>query len=367
MGKQSEMEELELIKSLPNYFKGKKVFLTGHTGFKGSWLLKILHEFGADITGYALAPETEKALYCSIQGDKLCHSIIADIRDKEKFQKAIRDAKPDFLFHLAAQPLVLESYKDPITTYETNVMGTAYMLDALRDFGKTCYVVNITTDKVYENIETLKPYTEDMRLGGFDPYSNSKACAELVSSSFRNSFFSPENFAEHGIALATARSGNVIGGGDWSENRIIPDLARSLLKNEVLILRNPNAVRPWQHVLDPLYGYLLLAARLSENPKKLASGFNFGPYENDQLTVEQLVAKAIETWGSGSYKIAENAIKPHEANLLKLDIKKAEKEIAWKPRLNSSEAIELTIEWYKNSDERALELTEKQLKAYFHL
>jgi CDP-glucose 4,6-dehydratase len=328
-------------------YRGKKVFLTGHTGFKGSWFLAWLHLLGAKVKGYSLAPEQNWNLYCQIQGDTLCESVIADIRDKERLKQEILDFQPDFVFHLAAQPLVRLSYEIPTETFEINTLGTVYVLDALRFLAKPCVAVLITTDKVYENKEWHYPYREKDRLGGYDPYSASKATAELVIDAYRNSFFNGNVFAKHQKAIASARAGNVIGGGDWAKDRIIPDIVRALQKNKPIEVRNPSAVRPWQHVMEPLSGYLLLGARLATNPLKYSDAWNFGPMQEDTFTVEDLVQKAIQIWGKGSYLFPKVKQPFHEAGLLKLDINKSICELGWKPRLNAHQSIQQTLLFYK--------------------
>lgn len=353
--------------NIHSIFRDKKVFLTGHTGFKGAWLLMILKAFGAEVKGYALAPKNDHDLYPSIHGDALCDSVIADIRDRERLKKELLDFQPDFVFHLAAQALVLDSYTHPVETYDTNVMGTIHVLDALRFLQKPCTSVIITTDKVYENFETRDPYPETARLGGFDPYSNSKACAELAIASYRNSFLNPARHAEHQQAVAAARSGNVIGGGDWSENRLVPDIARALSRQLPVVIRNPLAVRPWQHVLDPLNGYLVLAAHLASDPVKYATGYNFGPKPEDERTVKDMCEKAIECWGHGSYETPEIANKPHEAGLLKLAIDKAAAELNWHPAFDSAEAVKWTMDWYKNAPGNEHAYTEQQINSFFQL
>lgn len=353
------------MENLRSTYQGKRVFVTGHTGFKGSWLLLLLHELGAQVKGYALAPESEHALYHQIDGDQLCDSVIADIRDRERLNQEINSFQPHFIFHMAAQALVIESYKNPVETYAANVMGTIHVLDALREADYRCDVVVITTDKVYENLEQRKPYLETDRLGGFDPYSNSKACAELATSSYRLSFFHPDKYEQHKKRIATARSGNVIGGGDWSENRIVPDLIRALQAEKPLTMRNPAAVRPWQHVLDPLDGYLRLGKALHEQGAGFEKGYNFGPYPDDELTVQGLVETAIESWGSGSYETPELKEKLHEAGLLKLDINLAVSELGWAPRMDSRVAIETTVSWYKHYAENPAQVTRDQINAYY--
>ena len=331
-----------------NIYKDKKVFLTGHTGFKGSWLLTWLHELGANIKGCSLAPENEQDLYNLIDGNSFCESVIADIRDKQRLQDELTVFQPDFIFHLAAQPLVRPSYQIPTETFEINTLGTAYLLDAVRSLEKPCVVIIITTDKVYENQEWNYAYREIDRLGGYDPYSASKAAAEIVVSSYRKSFFNPDSYNVHQKALASARAGNVIGGGDWAKDRIIPDIVRALQANNPVIVRNPNAVRPWQHVLEPISGYLLLGAKLAIEPIKYATAWNFGPYMADTLTVGEVVDKVIKIWGEGEAEIKQNANAPHEAGLLMLDISKSINELGWKPKWNAKIAIENTIKAYQS-------------------
>lgn len=353
-----------MLQLLQDTYKGKKVFITGHTGFKGSWLLKTLSLLGAEVKGYALDPYTADDIYHAINGNDLCDSVIADIRDKSKITDEIINFAPDFIFHLAAQPLVRLSYELPVHTFEVNAIGTANLLDAVNRLEQKCTVVLITTDKVYQNKEWIYPYRENDRLGGYDPYSASKACAELIIDSYRNSFFNPINYSEHHKAIAVARAGNVIGGGDWSKDRLLPDIARSLIQKETIAIRNPKSVRPWQHVLEPVTGYLMLGERLEKFPEQFSQGYNFGPYSSDTLTVEEIVSLAVSEWGSGNYKILEQDKQPHEAGLLKLDITKAETEIGWKPILNAKEAVEMTISWYKTFFETAAslnDLTEKQV------
>jgi CDP-glucose 4,6-dehydratase len=353
-----------LFLHLKQTYSRKRVFLTGHTGFKGAWLLAILKELGADVKGYALEPDTEPNLYELIKGDKLCQSVIADIRDKERVEKELLDFQPDFVFHLAAQSLVRRSYEKPVETYEINVLGTSNLLDTARRLEKACNVVIVTTDKVYENLERDIPYKESDPLGGFDPYSSSKACAEITTASFRQSFFNSESYNSHQKAIASARAGNVIGGGDWAKDRIIPDFIRALTKNKPLWVRNPDSVRPWQHVLEPLSGYLYLGMKMAENPSAFAQAYNFGPNAEDNLTVKQLVELALKIWGSGEYQFLPEENAPHEAKLLQLDISKAINQLGWKPKWDSKKAIEMTLDWYKNYKNNALEITEAQIRQY---
>ena len=336
-----------MIEQLTNIYKGKRVFLTGHTGFKGSWMLKILSILGAEVKGYALAPENDFDLFYVLGGNALCESVIADLRNREELTKAITSFQPDYIFHLAAQPLVRLSYQIPAETFEVNAIGTANVLNGVRLLEKQCNAVLITTDKVYHNYEWLYPYRETDRLGGYDPYSASKACTELVIDSYRNSFFNTAKYSDHQKGIAVGRAGNVIGGGDWSKDRLVPDIVRALSKNEVIKIRNPYAVRPWQHVLEPLIGYLLLGAHLTQNPVQYSQAYNFGPDVTDNLSVEEMVKIAINCWGEGDYQIEQSSNRPHEAGLLKLDISKARGELGWHPQYDAQDSISRTIEWYK--------------------
>lgn len=358
------MEGLVVLQQLRSFYNNKKVFVTGHTGFKGTWLLAMLHELGATVKGYALAPEDSKPFHDLFSTYDLCDSIIADIRNRESLGSAINSFQPDYVFHLAAQPLVLRSYEIPAETFEINVAGTANLLELVKQLEKKCSIVVITTDKVYENKEQNILYKEGDRLGGYDPYSASKACTEIVVDSFRTSFFNTANFESHGKAIASARAGNVIGGGDWSKNRIIPDTARALLNEETVQVRNPDSVRPWQHVLEPLTGYLLLGGFLYDQPRLFSSAYNFGPYPEDHLTVRELVELSIQLWGSGKFDINSPANKLHEANLLQLDISRAVDELKWMPKLNAVEAIKWTIAWYKKDISQQAEFTFEQINNY---
>ncbi|MCX2481797.1 CDP-glucose 4,6-dehydratase [Pedobacter sp. MC2016-15] len=338
---------MENLVELKNIYKDKKVFLTGHTGFKGSWMLQLLAVLGAEVKGFALETKTTNDLYNLLEGDKLCKSIIGDIRDRNLLIKEILDFEPDFIFHLAAQPLVRLSYEIPAETFEVNAIGTANVLDAVRQLNKKCHTVLITTDKVYHNNEWIYPYRENDRLGGYDPYSASKACTELIIDSYRNSFFNLNEMTDHKKSIAVGRAGNVIGGGDWSEDRLIPDIAKGLIANSPVSIRNPSSVRPWQHVLEPVSAYLVLGACLSKDPVKFSQAYNFGPNEGDSLSVEQMVNLAIKYWGSGDFDFVRNIQQPHEAGLLKLDISKAISELKWSPKLNAGSAVELTMKWYQ--------------------
>lgn len=347
-----------------SYYKGKKVFVTGHTGFKGAWLICWLHLLGANIKGYALEAEDEKGLFTTIEKEIKFENVFADIRDKEKLQTAIQNFQPDFIFHLAAQALVRRSYEIPAETFEINAIGTANLLEAVSKLSNKCTVIVITTDKVYENREINYHYKETDELGGYDPYSASKAATEIVVSSFRNSFFNPQKYSTHQKAVASVRAGNVIGGGDWNKDRIIPDIIRSLIAVEPVAVRNPNAVRPWQHVLEPLSGYLMLGILMDKDAGRFSGAYNFGPLPDDHLSVKELVTIALDCWGSGNWLDNADATQPHEAGLLQLDISKAKKELNWQPKLGSKEAVRWTIDWYKQNGENIFEYSVQQIKNY---
>jgi CDP-glucose 4,6-dehydratase len=352
---------------LAEYYRGKNVFITGHTGFKGSWLTKILFDLGANVKGYALKPYTNPSLFVEIKGDTLCESLIHDIRDVKTLKRAIIDFKPDYIFHLAAQPLVRLSYEIPIDTFETNAIGTANLLEAVRGLENKCAVVLITTDKVYKNIESTHAYTETDQLGGYDPYSASKACAELIIDSYRNSFFNYSHYKSHGKSIAVARAGNVIGGGDWGEDRLLPDILKALSVNQEIVIRNPIAIRPWQHVIEPIMGYLELGVQLSNDPFRYGQAFNFGPDLLDNCTVEEVVKQSLKYWNKGNYRIDNTKGQPHEAGLLMLDINKSLQYLNWKPIFDSTIAIETTINWYKSYYNRipAFELMNRDINFYY--
>lgn len=326
-----------------SFWQGRRVLVTGHTGFKGAWLCLWLHQLGAQVYGLALEPPTQPNLYESARvKEVMAADLRIDIRDAEAVKGAITQVAPEVIFHLAAQPLVNRSYEAPIKTYTTNVMGTAHVLDAARLAGSVRAIVVVTTDKCYENQEWVYPYRENDRLGGFDPYSNSKACAELVVSAYRSSFLGPQ-----GIAVATARAGNVIGGGDWATGRLIPDCVRAFQANVPLKLRYPQAVRPWQHVLEPLSGYLRLAeALLGDRAMEFCEAWNFGPDAVDTVTVGEVAKLAAEIWG-GAVEITKTDPDYHEAGLLQLDSSKARSQLQWQPRWSLSQAIESTVSWYR--------------------
>lgn len=329
------------------FWKGKKVFLTGHTGFKGSWLSLWLDSLGARVTGYALKPPTKPSLFELCRVDRLTKTIFADVRDAARLRKAVLDARPQVIIHMAAQPLVRESYKDPRGTYETNVMGSVNLLEAARACRSVRAVVNVTTDKCYENKERLRGYKEGEPLGGYDPYSSSKACSELVVSAYLNSFFNPEEFKEHRLALASARAGNVIGGGDWAADRLVPDIIRAALRGEKVLIRNPRAIRPWQHVLEPLSGYLALAGQLYRHGPRFAGAWNFGPDAGDAKDVEWIVRRMFARWPEAPGYVIDKGRHPHEAHYLKLNSSKARRGLGWKPRWKVSAAIDRTVEWFR--------------------
>lgn len=323
------------------FWKGKKVFLTGHTGFKGSWLSIWLHSLGAVVKGYALDPSTTPSLYEIAGVDSLVESDIKDIRDYSALSSSILEFSPDIVFHMAAQPLVRESYEEPLKTYQTNVLGTANLLEAVRSCPSVRAVVNITTDKCYENNEWVWGYKETDPMGGRDPYSSSKGCSELVTASYRDSYLKAAK-----IGVATARAGNVIGGGDWAKDRLIPDILRAFEESRPVIIRNPNATRPWQHVLEPLSGYIMLAHHLFIDPDKFSEGWNFGPYDSDVWRVESILDRMTTLWPGSSWSIVESA-KYHEAMLLKLDISKVVAILGWRPTWDLATALEKIISWHK--------------------
>ncbi|MDR2026241.1 MAG: CDP-glucose 4,6-dehydratase [Prevotellaceae bacterium] len=361
---QSEMENM--VDS--NLYKGRKVFVTGHTGFKGSWLCLLLHELGAEVFGYALNPPTNPSLYEIAKVDELVTSHIADVRDYDTLYSVISAVQPDTVFHLAAQPLVRDSYKNPVDTYAVNVMGTVNLLEAVRHTGSVRAAVNVTTDKCYENREWLWGYRENEPMGGYDPYSNSKGCSELVTSAFRRSFFNPADYGKtHRVALASARAGNVIGGGDWAEDRLIPDFIRAIGNREKVKIRSPHAVRPWQHVLEPLSGYLMLGAKLLTDGCKYAEGWNFGPDDSDTQPVEWIIDRICTLWGDNASYETDTNPQPHEATYLKLDCSKAKTRLGWYPKWNIDTAIKRIVEWTKacNQGEDMRSFCKKQIREYF--
>lgn len=327
----------------PDFWRGKKVFLTGHTGFKGSWLSLWLQHLGADVKGFALAPPTTPALFTEALVAQNMQSDIGDIREREVIAKSMTAFNPDLLIHMAAQPLVRASYRDPVGTYATNVMGTVHVLEAARQCSNLRAIVNVTTDKCYENREWEWGYRENEPMGGYDPYSNSKGCVELVTAAYRSSFF---NLPQH-AALASARAGNVIGGGDWAEDRLIPDILRAFERQQPVTIRNPQAIRPWQHVLEPLSGYLILAESLWNEGHKFAQGWNFGPRDEDARPVEWILDHMVDMWGGGVSWMPDDGQHPHEAHYLKLDISKARMQLQWTPAWSLQTALAKIVDWHK--------------------
>ena len=354
-------------------WRGKRVFLTGHTGFKGGWLALWLASKGAIVRGYSLDPYTTPNLFDAARIGTVVEDVRGDIRDGAALEEALSSFAPEVVFHLAAQPLVRYSYQDPIGTYETNVIGTARVLDAVRRTPSVRAVVSVTTDKCYENKEWLWGYRETDPLGGYDPYSSSKACAEIVSAAYRQSYFPVSKLAQHGCAVATARAGNVIGGGDWSTDRLIPDLIRGFVAGEPALIRRPKAIRPWQHVLEPLHGYLLLAEKLMTRERdqaaRYATAFNFGPSEDDAQSVDWIVERMVQFWGGGARWVLDPEPGVHEAGYLKLDASRARTELDWHPRLRLETALEWLVTWYKAqaAGEDMHRLSLEQIAAYEHL
>lgn len=330
----------------PKFWGDKRIFLTGHTGFKGGWLSLWLTSMGAKVTGYALAPNTTPNFFeaADVEG-VLEKSYIADIRDLDNLQKAMAEARPEIVIHMAAQPLVRYSYLNPVETYATNVMGTVHILESIRSLDSVRAAVIVTTDKCYENKEWAWGYRENEAMGGHDPYSNSKGCAELVTSSYRQSYFSPEKYSQHRVAVASARAGNVIGGGDWSDDRLMPDAIKAFEAKIPLMIRNPLATRPWQHVLEPLSGYMVLAQALYQEGVAFDGGWNFGPRDDDVRTVQEVINLLIKNWGSAASWTQDQSEQPHEAHSLKLDCSKARQYLNWIPRWNLEKAIENITQW----------------------
>lgn len=345
-------------------YASRRVFVTGHTGFKGCWLTYWLLALGAEVTGYALEPPTDPNLFEALGlQDRIGHHI-ADVRDLARLRDAMAAAEPEILLHLAAQPLVRASYDEPVETYSTNVMGTVSLLEAVRTVQSVRVVVNVTSDKCYENREWEFAYRENDPMGGFDPYSSSKGCSELVTAAYRRSFFGPDS----GVSVATARAGNVIGGGDWAEDRVIPDCVRALSSGEPIVVRNPDAVRPWQHVLEPLSGYLWLASRMFAEGRPLDGAWNFGPPAGGNITVREVVETVIAEWGEGTWQGPEPSTNaPHEARFLKLDCSKAADMLGWRPVWDVAEAIRCTVDWYRDTEKgarSAVQATQDDLSRY---
>lgn len=337
-----------------DFWKGKRVFLTGHTGFKGGWLSLWLASMGAKVTGYALAPNTNPSFFEVVKiNNEIDQSYIADIRDLEKIKSAMNNVRPEIVIHMAAQPLVRCSYANPVETYATNVMGTVNVLEGIRTLDCVRAAVIVTTDKCYENKEWTWGYRENEPMGGYDPYSNSKGCAELVTSAYRQSYFAPEKYSEHKVAIASARAGNVIGGGDWSKDRLIPDAIKAFEANEALMIRNPLATRPWQHVLEPLSGYLVLAQALYEQGAKFNGGWNFGPRDEDARSVHDVIDCLINHWGAPAAWKQDESEQPHEARSLKLDISKAKQFLKWSPKWSLDQAISNISHWHSECQQSA--------------
>lgn len=345
------------------FWQGKRVFLTGHTGFKGSWLCLLLNELGADVRGFAFAPAPGAALFADAKIGETIDSIVGDVRDFEALRSAMHAFRPDVVIHMAAQALVRPSYREPVSTYSTNVMGSVHVLEAVRTLGGVRAVVNVTSDKCYDNRENQWAFQETDPMGGHDPYSNSKGCAELVTDSYRKSFFSG---AESRCAVGSGRAGNVIGGGDWAEDRLIPDIMRNCRLGRSIEIRSPNAIRPWQHVLEPLGGYLQLAESLYESGREFAEGWNFGPRDEDAIPVREIVDRVTRYWGDGATWHLTGSNHPHEANFLKLDCRKADARLGWTPRTNIDVALKWTVDWYKNFFEGAdaRTLTQRQIRDF---
>lgn len=352
--------------SLLSAFNNRRVLVTGHTGFKGAWLTIWLQALGADTYGLALPPD-EPSLFASAQLDETSEQAYGDVRDPDTLSQAFSSYEPEIVFHLAAQSLVRRGYERPVETYQTNVMGTVNLLEAVRQSSSVQAVVVVSSDKCYENRETLWSYRETDPVGGHDPYSSSKGCAELVTAAYRRSFFGN---GPTGPFVATARAGNVIGGGDWSDDRLVPDIVRAITSDEPIVVRNPNSVRPWQHVLEPLRGYLMLAASLLAGGPGFAEEWNFGPNSDEVLTVEDLTRAVIDAWGKGSMVVSPENDPPHEASLLRLDISKARQLLGYRPLIDSQDAVEMTVRWYSDhlsKPDMARQICEAQIAEYSNL
>jgi len=349
-----------------SFWNGKKVLITGHTGFKGSWMSLWLKINGANVTGYALPPPTTPSFFEIGNIHKDMISITGDVRDLQHFQAVVAKYRPEIIIHMAAQPIVRYSYSNPIETFSTNIMGTVNVLETVRQTDSVKVVLIITSDKCYDNKEWLWGYRENDPMGGHDPYSSSKGCAELITSAFHRSYFSKDNFKKHGVAVASARAGNVIGGGDWGQDRLIPDIMRAIMKNQPVMIRNPHAYRPWQHVLEPLSGYMCLIKKLWEDGEKFAGGWNFGPEDSDCEPVSWIMKNLDHLWdGSINWKL-DSTDNPHEATYLKLDCSKAKKLLGWFPKLKLATALEWVAQWYSIyfNSKNIREISEKQISQY---
>ena len=349
-----------------NFWKNKKVLLTGHTGFKGSWLSLWLQKLGVDLVGFSKSIPTKPSLFELADVEKNMTSIMGDITHIERITDVVKQHNPEIIIHMAAQSLVHKSYDQPLETFSTNIMGTINLLEAIRTSSKKCVIINVTSDKCYENQELARGYKETDMMGGLDPYSSSKGCAELITSSFRNSFFSNSDTKEFDISLASVRAGNVIGGGDWAENRIVPDIIRGIIDKKIIKIRNPNAIRPWQHVLEPLRGYLELVEKIWNNKSEYAESWNFGPDHEDLKSVSWITDKIIDVWGSDVKVDNNNTNYKPETNLLKLDCSKAKSKIKWMPKIKLEQAIQLTVDWYKQYEQKneLKEFTQNQIEEY---
>jgi len=349
-----------------DFWKNKTVLLTGHTGFKGSWLSLWLQKLDVNLIGFSKSIPTTPSLFELADVENRMISIMGDICDYEKLQKVIKEYDPEIVIHMAAQTILLDSYKNPRDTYATNVMGTVNLLESIRNIGNVRVVLNVTSDKCYEPNEFSKGYIETDRLGGYDPYSNSKACSELITSSYRNSFFISNESKKHNVSLASCRAGNVIGGGDWGHNRLIPDIMKGILNNKIIKIRNPNSTRPWQHVLDPLNGYLILAQKLWSSSSEFSEGWNFGPLKNNEKSVKWIVEKFTEKWSDNIRWDIENSTNLHETNFLRLNCDKANSRLGWIPKLNLEQGIDWIIEWYKEYEQNhnMRVITEQQIDKF---
>jgi CDP-glucose 4,6-dehydratase len=341
------MESMGMNSISVSFWQGKRVFLTGHTGFKGGWLALWLQQMGAEVTGYSLEPNTSPSFFEASKVHQGMQSLTGDVRDLDGLTKALTSAKPDIVFHLAAQSLVHYGYKHPVETYATNVMGTVHVLEAVRQTPSVKAVVVVTTDKCYENQEWHWGYRENEPLGGYDPYSSSKGAAELATAAYRTSYFNPNDYAKHGVAIATARAGNVIGGGDWALDRLVPDMVRAISQDQPVLIRRPQAVRPWQHVLEPLAGYLMLAQDLYSKGADISGAYNFGPREQDAQPVQWVVEQVTRFWGPKATWQADTANHPHEAKYLKLDCSKAKAVLGWEPQWDLERTLSEVVAWHK--------------------
>ena len=350
----------------PSFWQGKRVLLTGHTGFKGSWLSLWLQLLGADLVGYGLQPPTDPNLFQLAGVADGMISILGDVRSLSHLQQVVTQYRPEVIIHMAARALVRESYINPVDTYATNVMGTVHLLEAVRQVGGVRVVVNVTSDKCYENREWVWGYRENEAMGGRDPYSSSKGCAELVTGAYKNSFFNPQDYQQHGVAVATARAGNVVGGGDWATDRLVPDIVKSLMANKTVIIRNPQATRPWQHVLEPLNGYLTLAEHLYNRGSVFSEAWNFGPDDSDVKPVCWVVEQLLCYWSGEVSWERDRSAQPHEANCLKLDSSKARARLGWTPKLDLKTALSWVVEWtqYFQSGADMRIVTEDQINQF---